>query len=62
VLGPRQSALLRVQLAIGELEAAELALQRELEADQRPQLRVIDGGDDCGGDAAIPPARAGTGT
>jgi hypothetical protein len=39
-----QSALLRVQLAIAELEAAERELQRELEAHERPQLRVIAGG------------------
>jgi hypothetical protein len=42
-----------VQLAIAELEAAELALQLELEADQRPQLRVIDGGDDGAEDVAM---------
>jgi hypothetical protein len=39
-----QSALLRVQLAIAELEAAERELKRELEPPDRPQLRVIVGG------------------
>jgi hypothetical protein len=39
-----QSALLRLQLAIAEVEAAERDLQRELEAPERPHLRVIAGG------------------
>lgn len=55
-----QSALLRLQLAIAELEAAERELQRELEANDRPQLRVIAGGEPER--PATAPARASAGS
>jgi hypothetical protein len=53
---------LRVQLAIAELEAAERELQRELEAPERPHLRVIPGGAVERPATATAPARASAGS